>query len=130
MSRPCLGCGRLIESGSRCIECQPKRKPRDTAHAGTDRRWRTLSNRLRKASPFCEIPGCTSADLTTDHILPVSVFPELAYEELNCRVICRSHNGRRGSNYTDEEHKRVLDAIEARRERQRRFALNQLQESQ
>jgi 5-methylcytosine-specific restriction endonuclease McrA len=117
MQRPCIGCGSLIERGSRCGPCTPKRKTRDTAHAGTDWRWRKISEKLRRLSPFCEVPGCTSKDLTVDHIIPVSERPDLAKDELNCRVLCRSHNAARGTTCTDAERDQVLSAIKARNQR-------------
>jgi 5-methylcytosine-specific restriction endonuclease McrA len=125
MHRPCIACGTLIPKGSRCDTCKPKRKPRDTAHAGTDWRWRKLSKRLRTASPFCEIPGCRSKDLTVDHIVPVSEAPNLAYDELNCRVICRGHNAARGATCTDHERQQVLSAVKARKRRLASYYANQ-----
>ena len=120
MNRPCIGCGVLVDRGSRCGPCTPRRKLRDTAAAGNDWRWRKLSQRVRKASPFCELrlPGCTrNRDLTCDHIVPVSVKPEWAYTSENLRTACRSCNAARGTNYTQAEHDQVLAAITTRKQR-------------
>jgi hypothetical protein len=115
--RPCIGCGHIIDHGSRCHACTPRRTcTRGTkGRTQTDWQWRKLSQRLRKTSPFCEIPGCTSSDLTVDHIIPPTERPDLAHEELNCRVYCRSHNAARSNRCTDEERQQVLDAIARRK---------------
>ncbi|MCA2254810.1 HNH endonuclease [Mycobacterium intracellulare] len=55
--------------------------------------------------------------MTVDHIIPLSEAPKLAYEELNLRVLCRTHNAERGGRCTDAEREHVLSAIKARRRR-------------
>lgn len=88
-----------------------------------------MSRRLRRAAPFCE--QCASrSDLCVDHVVPVSVVPELAYAEENCRVLCRSCNGRRGNRWTEAEALAVLARLEdtarrrpSRQARQRAEAL-------
>jgi 5-methylcytosine-specific restriction endonuclease McrA len=128
VNRPCLDCGCVIPSGSRCSECrppQPTTKHR-VGRTAVDRTWRALSQRLRKASPFCEIPGCPSKDLTVDHIVPLGEDASLAHEPLNCRVLCRAHNAARGANCTDEERNAVYAAIKARKDRQQKFYLTEL----
>jgi len=112
----CVECGTPCE-GSRCD--QHRRK--DTRGRRRTARWDALSKRLRKLSPFCEVPGCTSTDLTVDHVIPVSEAPELEYEPLNCRVLCRHHNSARKSTCTDAERAAVHAAIKAKRERQQRY---------
>ena len=71
IQRPCIGCGELINTGSRCADCRiPRTNPADRPSApqrGYDSRWRALSKRLRKRSPFCELCGSTT-DLVADHI--------------------------------------------------------------
>lgn len=125
MQRPCLVCGRLIASGSRCPECRPKPAPTPgrKGRTATDWAWRKLSARLRKLSSFCE--RCLAAtDLTVDHIIPLSERPDLAHEELNCRVLCRRCNAERGNRVTEAERGQVLDAIRARKQRQTRATGN------
>lgn len=122
MQRPCIGCGVLIERGSRCDDCKPKNLKYQRGRMGrtaSDWRWRKLSEKLRRLSPFCEIPGCTSQDLTVDHIVPLSdpFGAELIHNESNLRVICRRHNAERGNRCTDAERAQVLDAIAKRRAR-------------
>lgn len=54
-----------------------------------------------------------------DHVIPLSdpLGGELVYEELNLRVLCRTHNAERGGRCTETERARVLDAISARARR-------------
>ncbi|WP_082994382.1 HNH endonuclease signature motif containing protein [Mycobacterium paragordonae] len=122
VQRPCLGCGCLIASGSRCQECRPKRRPASgrKGRTATDWRWRNLSQRLRKLSPFCERCG-SREDLTVDHVIPISdpVGAELVYDELNLRVLCRRCNAERGYRCTQAERRQVLQAIRRRRPRSR-----------
>lgn len=120
MQRPCLGCSQLIASGSRCKECRPTNARYEHGKQGrtaSDWRWRKLSQKLRRLSPFCEVPGCASNDLTVDHVIPPTERPDLTYDELNLRVWCRRHNGSRGNRVTDQERQQVLDAVESRRRR-------------
>ncbi|PJE23675.1 MAG: HNH endonuclease [Mycobacterium sp.] len=123
MNRPCIACGALIGSGSRCDDCRlrakpPKPTPRRKGRTATDWRWRQLSERLRRLSPFCE-KCLAAADLTVDHVIPLAERPDLAHDELNCRVLCRPCNAARGDRCSDEERAQVLAAIEARKRRQR-----------
>ncbi|MBI3216494.1 MAG: HNH endonuclease [Mycobacterium sp.] len=55
-----------------------------------------------------------------DHIIPLSSAPELAHEELNCRMLCRRRNSERQDHCTDLERAQVLAAIENRRQHRRR----------
>ena len=82
--------GTVITSGSRCQDCKLPDRPRTrtTAHAGSDWRWRKLSARMRKLSPFCEKCGSKNkSSLTVDHVIPVSDDATLAYEPLNLRLL-------------------------------------------
>ncbi|SEC94366.1 Uncharacterised protein (plasmid) [Tsukamurella tyrosinosolvens] len=110
MRRPCLGCGELIARGNRCGPCTPKVPTRAVAHAGTDSRWRRLSLKARKLQPFC-IDCRTTRNLTADHLLPVSEFPELAYEIENLTVRCRSCNSIRGTTWTTADAEEVLSRL-------------------
>lgn len=116
MQRPCLGCGCLIETGSRCTDCKPTNLRYQRGKKGrtaSDWRWRKLSQKLRRLSPFCEKCSATT-DLTVDHVIPPDERPDLIYEILNLRVWCRSCNGSRGNRVTDQERQQVLDAIAKR----------------
>jgi 5-methylcytosine-specific restriction endonuclease McrA len=122
--KPCLSCGELSQQ-SRCPEHQPKPKAttklRPKGHVHTNpTRWKRLSDKARKLQPWCLDCG-THDDLTGDHIIPVHEDPSLAYEVLNIAVRCRSCNGRRGANVTEEERHAVRWAIAARKARNTRF---------
>jgi 5-methylcytosine-specific restriction endonuclease McrA len=121
----------VIAAGSRCSDCQLERKPAKhrIGRTATDRRWRNLSQRLRRASPVCEQCGSPD-DLTVDHIIGLTEAPELAHEPLNCRVLCRSHNAQRNDSCTDAEREAVYAAIQARKERQASFYLRELDAEQ
>ncbi|MUL78644.1 HNH endonuclease [Mycolicibacterium sp. CBMA 226] len=120
MQRPCVDCGCLIPSGSRCRECQRPRNNNTVkgkqGRTASDWHWRKLSQKLRRLSPFCE-KCLAKTDLTVDHLIPISERPDLVHEELNCRVLCRTCNGERGDRCTDAERAQVLKAIEQRRQR-------------
>lgn len=111
-ARPCIACGEVISTGTRCSTCTPAdtKKARKIAHAGTDSQWRRLSLRARRMQPFC-IDCHTDQDLTADHIIPVDVAPELAYTTENITVRCRPHNSARGNRYTQAEAEQVLNAL-------------------
>ena len=111
-ARPCIACGEVISTGTRCSTCTPAdtKKPRKIAHAGTDNQWRRLSLRARRMQPFC-IDCHTDQDLTADHIIPVDIAPELAHTTENITVRCRPHNSARGNRYTQAEAEQVLNAL-------------------
>lgn len=122
--QPCVECGDLSEN-NRCSRHKLKSAPKDReAHAAYANRskWRRLSKKLRKASPFCEICG-TSDDLTVDHIVRVHDRPEWTYEPDNCRILCRYHNGKLASIPATAEVEREIEqkiaASKARRLRLR-----------
>lgn len=114
--RPCLVCGEPTD-GPRCPEHTVSR-PRDPQHVHFNRaRWKNLSARLRRLSPFCELCSAT-ADLTVDHIVRVADRPEWTYETANLRVICRTCNGRLAATpATPEQVAEVEARITARKRR-------------
>ena len=124
VNRPCLGCGVVIPSGSRCADCQ---RPLNNHHqrgrkgrTSSDWRHRKASLAQRKRVPFCELresPRCTGKAETLQHILPITLFPEYAHEPANHLSACRSCNSSRGNRYTDAEHDGVLEAIRERKQR-------------
>lgn len=106
--RPCLTCGE--PSGrSRCdahrVKAPPKVLPKGHVHLNPAR-WKALSKRARRMQPWCLDCG-TTEDLTTDHVIPVSEAPELAYKPANIAVRCRPCNSRRGDRCTDTERAEV-----------------------
>ena len=98
LPRPCAGCKRIVRA-SRCVECQriKDRGRPSRAARGYDYQWNKLSKHMRQLQPFCSIPGCKSQDLTVDHIIPLADAPHLRLEISNLRVLCRSHNSRKGN---------------------------------
>lgn len=110
ISRPCLSCGAVIRSGSRCDTCRksnerqrdrsgrthsPKASPKAR---GYDQAWRRLSERARKLQPWCE--WCHSKqDLTCDH-LPIAWQRHdagLPIRLQDVRVLCAACNIKAGS---------------------------------
>ena len=108
--RPCLTCG-TPATGPRCPDHTVDRA-RDHIASFNLGRWKALSKRLRRLSPFCEQCAAT-VNLTVDHVLPVSQFPELTYAVENCRVLCKVCNGKRGNKFTANEAQDVLDRLQA-----------------
>jgi 5-methylcytosine-specific restriction endonuclease McrA len=124
MKRPCISCGCLIPSGSRCADCKPK-----NLHYVRGRKGRTASDwthrkaslAQRKRVPFCELresPGCTGKAETLDHVLPISKYPEYASAPENGRSSCRPCNASRGDRYSEAEKQHVLSLIAKRTARQ------------
>lgn len=112
ISRPCLGCGELIPAATYCRDCQPDPGPRDHVAWANNAQWKNLSKRLRSTQPWCDFCPATT-NLTVDHILPVSDYPELTYSTENCRVLCRSCNSQRGNTYTQDEAHDVLTRLQS-----------------
>lgn len=111
IAKPCLACGTPGPS-SYCDDCRPADKPRPRGHIHTNpTKWKKLSQKLRRMSPFCELCPATGR-LTVDHVLPVADYPELAYAVENCRVLCHTCNSRRGDRFTQAEAQAVLERLE------------------
>lgn len=135
MNRPCIACGCIIATGSRCNDCKAPNRSYQRGTKGrtaTDWQWRKLSQAQRKRVPFCELrlPGCTGQADTTDHILPTSKYPQYAREPLNLRTACRPCNAARGNKYTQAEQAQVLDAIAKRKRRAAGYYTSQIVASQ
>jgi 5-methylcytosine-specific restriction protein A len=104
--RPCLDCGRLTPSGTRCADCE---RPRARATQRGKRQVRPYSSRekRRRAAAVTEwratygdvCPGWEreahpSSDLVADHIVAVAAG---GAESGPLRVLCRSCNSSRGA---------------------------------
>jgi 5-methylcytosine-specific restriction endonuclease McrA len=87
------------------VKAPPKVLPKGHVHLNPAR-WKALSKRARRMQPWCLDCG-TTEDLTTDHVIPVSEAPELAYKPANIAVRCRPCNSRRGDRCTDTERAEV-----------------------
>lgn len=112
--RPCLDCGQP-SAGTRCPEHQPTdtRIRRAQGQAAYDPVWRALSQRARRAQPWCDDCGITH-DLTTDHIIPKVIAPQLIHAPENLAVRCRPCNASRGATrWTLAEALAVLDRLTA-----------------
>src|SRR5699024_11049973 len=119
LMQPCVECGDLSVK-NRCeahqLPSTPKDRGRHVAYANRSR-WKSLSRRLRRMSPFCEMCGAKD-DLTVDHIVRVTDRPEWTYEIDNLRVLCRRCNSRiSGVRSSSEVELEVEEKIRVRRAR-------------
>ena len=123
--QPCIECGELSQN-NRCAAhriIRPRADKTNTTHVAfkNDARWKKLSKKLRKLSPFCELCG-TSDDLTVDHRVRAVDRPEWSYEIDNCRILCRYHNGKLSMvSATAEEERDIEKKILERRQRRVRL---------
>jgi hypothetical protein len=63
LARPCLGCGRLVKSTSRCSACQ-LRRPRG-------RQWQAIRRRVfARYGKVCHVCGEPATDM--DHLIPIA----------------------------------------------------------
>ena len=62
-------------------------------------KWRKLSARVITEEPLCRLNlrGCTGRSQQADHIIPVSVAPQLVYERSNLQGACAWCNNKRGN---------------------------------
>lgn len=60
--------------------------------------WRELAKRAAREEPRCwlRLDGCTIRSTTGDHVIPVSMRPDLALIRSNVRGACRHCNELRG----------------------------------
>jgi len=100
MKRPCIDCGVVIASGSRCGSCYSTREKRysrvrgTTTERGYGSAWQKLSTEILKRDGYtCHYCG-GRAD-TADHIIPKSKGGTDARE--NLVAACRSHNSGKGN---------------------------------
>lgn len=108
--KPCLSCG-TPTTGSRCPDCRPA-DVRDHIASVNNGQWQRLSKSARRMQPWC-LDCRTTENLCADHIIPVSVAPELAYSIDNLTVRCSRCNGRRGNTYTTAEAESVCATLQA-----------------
>ena len=66
---------------------------------GSTRKWRILQAQVIREEPYCRLglPGCTTTSTTADHIIPLSMRPDLRYVRSNLQGACRSCNLKRGN---------------------------------
>lgn len=60
------------------------------SHGRSGRPWRELRARVLVEEPYCMIrgPKCTRWSTTVDHVIPLSVRPDLAHVRSNLRGAC------------------------------------------
>ena len=95
--RPCLGlpdepCGELTRGKSRCPACQSKLNiARGSSHRrGYTRRWRRISEVVRRQHPWCSTPGCVEPAVDVDHVVPLRAGGRSTRS--NARPYCRFHH--------------------------------------
>lgn len=61
--------------------------------------WRRLAKKVAREEPICwlRLEGCTTRSTTGDHVIPVTVRPDLALVRSNARGACSSCNYKRGN---------------------------------
>lgn len=99
--KPCIECGEVTPSTTRCNDCEAARNARRDVRRGTaaqrgyDRAWDRLSAQARALQPFCSTPGC-SFPITPTHPLTAHhlVWPALKLADV--QVLCLTCNNRRG----------------------------------
>lgn len=98
--RPCIDCGNLIPSGSRCASCQPAQtQQRGTTTArGYGSQWRRISDQVVAEEGMCidcGHVGTPDNPLTADHVVAKANGGTDDRDNLVCR--CRRHNSAKGS---------------------------------
>jgi len=101
--RPCLGypgyrCNRLIQGGSRCVDCQRATyriknatRPQFEIRIYSSSAWKRLRDQvMAEADGVCHWCGATDVELSADHVRTVREYPELALEPSNVVAACRS----------------------------------------
>jgi 5-methylcytosine-specific restriction endonuclease McrA len=93
----CPACGEVHSGKGRCRGCRRtyERGRGTPAQRGYGAAWQRLAAEAKRRQPYCSVPGCTSLDLTVDHIDPASKgrrYLTLA----DVQVLCRSHNAAKG----------------------------------
>jgi 5-methylcytosine-specific restriction endonuclease McrA len=91
MKRPCLICGKPSE-GSRCVAHTPIREG-STTRPYNRKAWKRASLQARADTPYCERCGHSNpANLTADHIIPLSKGGDAVPGPEGIQVLCRACN--------------------------------------
>lgn len=109
--RPCIECG-TPSPQSRCRTHRTKdtRRRKGKGESAYDPVWRALSRRARRDSPWCVECGAVD-DLTSDHLIPKSIAPELVHAIENIAVRCRPCNSRRSTKFATADAQAVLNRL-------------------
>ena len=74
IARSCLDCG-AITKATRCPSCTSERNIErgSSTRRGYGSRWRRISERYRRLTPYCELhlPGCARVAVDVDHRVPI-----------------------------------------------------------
>ncbi|SEP02872.1 HNH endonuclease [Trujillonella endophytica] len=72
-------------------------------HGRHGRPWRRIRAEVLARDPYCTIrgPKCTGWSTTVDHIIPLSVRPDLAHDLTNLRGTCAADNYAGGARITN-----------------------------
>jgi 5-methylcytosine-specific restriction endonuclease McrA len=68
-------------------------RPLSAATAGSGGK---ISEEARRLHPYCAVPGCTSTDLTVDHVDP-RTRGKHGLTLADVQVLCRFHNSSKGA---------------------------------
>ncbi len=73
------------------------------AHGRAGRPWRRLREEILERDPYCTIrgPRCKYYSTTVDHVVPLSLRPDLAHEPTNLRGSCGPCNYAGGARITN-----------------------------
>ncbi len=77
-------------------------------HGRKGRPWRRLRQQVLLRDPYCTIrgPRCTGASTTVDHVIPLTLRPDLAHDLSNLRGACRACNCAGGAQLTNSRRTR------------------------
>jgi len=72
-------------------------------HGRSGRPWRRLRAQVLRRDPLCQIrgPKCKRVSTTVDHIIPLSLRPDLAHDLRNLRGACTACNYAGGAHMTN-----------------------------
>ena len=91
MLRPCLSCGEPGKA-TRCPSCASvlNIERGSSTRRGYDSRWRRISERYRRLTPYCELhlPGCQRVAVDVDHRIPIRAGGRSVWS--NAQSTCRS----------------------------------------
>lgn len=85
-------------------------------HGRKGRPWRRIRAEVLARDPFCTIrgPKCTGLSTTVDHIVPLSVRPDLAHDLNNLRGSCAADNCAGGARLTNAKRKPTVQVTRLR----------------
>lgn len=99
--RLCIDCRAQTARGPRCPDCTALARRRyDQGRPATHSlygtaAWRSLSADVRASSDRCHWCGTPTRSLVADHVIPLTVRPDLGLERSNLVPACPSCNVRR-----------------------------------